>query len=138
MTRASSRTTALAAASLIILPSLAFSAIVTMFVASIILVFHVMKMYILWFLRVSGIRSCPQEKIHELRNGLAISVARLIGARHDTAIYDEGMSDPSTAMRIDDDVLPPSYIESEWIEQGRIISSKKGREPHGLSVASTP
>ncbi|KAK9356557.1 hypothetical protein V1523DRAFT_430481 [Lipomyces doorenjongii] len=137
MTRASSRTTALAAASLLILPSLAFSAIVTMFVASIILAFHVMKMYILWFLRVSGIRSRPQEKIHELRNGFGICVARLIGARHDRALYDEEMSDPSTAMTIDDDIPPPSYIESEWIEQGRIISSKKGREPHGLSVAST-
>ncbi|KAK9488910.1 hypothetical protein V1527DRAFT_486769 [Lipomyces starkeyi] len=137
MTRASSRTTALAAASLLILPSLAFSAIVTMFVASVILAFHVTKMYILWFLRVSGIRSRPQEKIHELRNGFEISVARLIGARHDTAIYNEGMSDPSMVMRIPDDVPPPSYIESEWIEQGRIISSKMGPEEQGLSVVST-
>ncbi|KAK9372830.1 uncharacterized protein V1513DRAFT_427154 [Lipomyces chichibuensis] len=134
MTRASSRTSAMAAASLLILPSLAFSAIVTMFVASIILAFHVMKMYILWFLRVSGIRSRPQEKIHELRNVFEISVARLVGTTHDNAIYDEGMSDQSMTMRIDNYVPPPSYIESEWIEQGRIIRSKKGRS---LSVAST-
>ncbi|KAK9319703.1 hypothetical protein V1517DRAFT_331609 [Lipomyces orientalis] len=133
-------TTALAAASLLILPSLALSAVVTMFVASIVLAFHVMNMYILWFLRVSGIRS-PQEKIHELRNGLEISVARLIGGRHDTAIFDEGMSSQTgggKVLRVDDDVPPPSYIESEWIEQqGRIRRSKKKCQEHGLPVGSS-
>ncbi|KAK9368510.1 hypothetical protein V1509DRAFT_623124 [Lipomyces kononenkoae] len=138
MARVTCGTTALAAASLLILPSLAFSAIVTMFFALIILAFHVFKMYVLWFLRVSGIRSRPQEKIHELRNELGISVARFLGARHNTAIYDQGMNNPNKVMKMVDDVPPPSYIESEWIEQGRIRSSRKGRaDEHGVSVAST-
>ncbi|KAK9240595.1 hypothetical protein V1525DRAFT_385600 [Lipomyces kononenkoae] len=137
MARVTCGTTALAAASLLILPSLAFSALVTMFVASIILAIHVFKMYVLWFLRVSGIRSRPQEKINELRNEFGISLARFLGARHNSTIYDEGMNDTNKAMRMVDDVPPPSYIESEWIEQGRIRSSKKGRDEHGVSVAST-
>ncbi|KAK9248288.1 hypothetical protein V1506DRAFT_529527 [Lipomyces tetrasporus] len=131
--------TALAAASLLILPSLALSAVVTMFVALMVLACHAMNMYILWFLRVSGVRS-PREKIHELRNGLEISIARLIGGRHDTAIFDEGMSGHTggvKVLRVADDVPPPSYIESEWIEQGRIRRSKKKCQEHGLPVGSS-
>ncbi|KAK9467179.1 hypothetical protein V1512DRAFT_262133 [Lipomyces arxii] len=141
MARVSRKTTAMAALAMLIMPLLSVVAVFTWLSASVVLMLYVAIRYVSWFVRVTRMRSRPWEMLATALGGFEVFVARLVGAWHDNVYVDTtadgrgGMGEVKL-MRTVDDVPPPSYLESEWIENGRTRRTRKRRLEQGL--ATTP